>query len=208
MYKFVCVFLPLFPWLECKLPPGRLGLCLFISAVLAQWQCLSHERPLVVWMKECWGQCALPTNALFLLGIPGSEERYEDGGDGDDSAVYWWLSVRPLLWLDPQSAVFTKEHYHLVLPPNLEGYTLLTGHRLTNTEELWFCLGSVRHHTPHLQAYVPRVWVLLGPLHNQGCVTYFLSGANVFRPLPFLCKCPVYAITFWVLFYGLEIISL
>lgn len=49
--------------------------------------------------------------------------------------------------------------------------------------------------------------ILLESLHKHGCFTYFLSGANAFRPLPFLCKLSVDTVSFWFLFYGLAIIS-
>lgn len=59
----------------------------------------------------------------------------------------------------------------------------------------------------NLKAHLPHTCILLESLHKHGCFIYFLSGANAFRPLPFLCKLSVDTVSFWFLFYGLAIIS-
>lgn len=61
---------------------------------------------------------------------------------------------------------------------------------------------------PNLQAHLPHIYILLESLHKHGCFTYFLSGANAFRPLPFFMQVVCgHTLILFFLFYGLEIIS-
>lgn len=96
-----------------------------------------------------------------------------------DSSLY-----KTSLWVNPPLVVFREEHYYLFISPKPECFGLLNGQHLANAEELWFCLVPMRRQTPTLQAHLPHTCILLGSLHKHRRFTYFLHGANAFRPLP------------------------
>ena len=131
MYKFIiCLFLPLFLQLKCRVR----SLLIHLYSSGSMTHCMTHRRPLDEWIGEHWGKCALcslPCHKCFCLwwGAQAQENvmmMMVVLVIMNVTSVYWWLSVKPLLWV---------ECYHFSIPPNRECCGFLT-------EQPWLILRS------------------------------------------------------------------